>query len=141
MVYFENAFRRSFFHHNITLHFWKNDGDKKLVALFDPKLLAFAASESRDLIYSAFGKSLCTYKRSCKWCPRASIQARTRLISSANTFCRSACEMFLMSVVIAVFNSLSVCGRSRYPYSQIFVPEPKCTATFRTHCTYVTVRK
>jgi hypothetical protein len=64
--------------------------------------------------YSAFGKSLCTYKKCWKWCPRASIQAWTRLILFANIFCRSACEMFLMYTVIAVFNSLSVCGRSRY---------------------------
>jgi hypothetical protein len=65
-------------------------------------------------LYSAIGKSLCTYKRCRKWCPRASIQAWTRLILFANTFCRSACEMFLMYAVIAVYNSLSVCGRSRY---------------------------
>jgi hypothetical protein len=61
-----------------------------------------------------FGKSLCTYKRCWKWCPRASIQACTRLILFANNFCRSACEMFLMYTVIAVFNSLSVRGRSGY---------------------------
>ena len=66
----------------------------------------FQASAAK---YSAFGKSLCTYKRCWKWCPRASIQAWTRLILFANTFCRSACEMFLMYAVNAVFNSLSVC--------------------------------
>jgi hypothetical protein len=44
---------------------------------------------SRNM-YSAFGKSLCTYKRCWKWCPRASIQACIRLILFANTFCRSA---------------------------------------------------
>jgi hypothetical protein len=64
--------------------------------------------------YSVYGMSLCTYKRCWKWCPRVSIQAWTRLILFANTFYRSACEMFLMNAVIAVFNSLSVCGRSRY---------------------------
>jgi hypothetical protein len=42
------------------------------------------------LLYSAFGKSLCTYKRCWKWCPRGSIQTWTRLILFANTFCRSA---------------------------------------------------
>jgi hypothetical protein len=41
------------------------------------------------VIYSAFGKSLCTYRR-CKLCPRASIRDWTRLILFANTFCRSA---------------------------------------------------
>jgi hypothetical protein len=41
-------------------------------------------------MYSAFGKSLCAYKRCWKWCPRASIQAWTHLILFANTFCRSA---------------------------------------------------
>jgi hypothetical protein len=41
-------------------------------------------------LYSAFGTSLCTYKRCWKRCPRASIQAWSRLISFANTFCRSA---------------------------------------------------
>jgi hypothetical protein len=40
-------------------------------------------------LYSTFGKSLCTCKRCWKWCPRA-IQAWTRLILFANTFCRSA---------------------------------------------------
>jgi hypothetical protein len=65
-------------------------------------------------IHSGFGKSLCTYDRCWKWCARASIQTWARLISFGNTFCRSACEMFLMYAVIAVFNSLSVCGRSRH---------------------------
>jgi hypothetical protein len=41
------------------------------------------------LMYSAFGKSLCTYKRCWEWCPRVSIQAWTRLISFANAFSRS----------------------------------------------------
>jgi hypothetical protein len=96
------------------------------------------------IFYSAFRNSLCTYERCWKWCPRASIQAWTRLtfillmwkigwapnnaikrqmgfnsafkglILFANTFCRSDCEMFLMYAVIAVFNSLSVRGRSQY---------------------------
>jgi hypothetical protein len=43
-----------------------------------------------NVLYSAFGKSLCTYKRWWKWCQRASIQAWTRLILFANNFCRSA---------------------------------------------------
>jgi hypothetical protein len=42
------------------------------------------------LFYSAFGKSLCTYKRYWKWCPRASIQAWTLLILFVNTFSWSA---------------------------------------------------
>jgi hypothetical protein len=74
------------------------------------RLILFANTFRR----SAFGKSLCTYKRCWKWCPRASIQAWARLILFANTFRRSAFEMFLMNAVIAVFNSLSVRGRSRY---------------------------
>jgi hypothetical protein len=52
--------------------------------------------------------------RCWKLCPRASIQVWTRLILFANTFFRSACEMFLMYAFIAVFNSLSVRGWSRY---------------------------
>jgi hypothetical protein len=42
---------------------------------------------------SAFGKSLCTYKKCWKWCIRASIQAWTRLIRLilfAKAFCRFA---------------------------------------------------
>ena len=71
-------------------------------------------SAFKGLIYSAFGKSLCTYKRRWKWCPQASIQASTRLILFANTFCRSACKMFLMYAVIAVFNSLTFKNRASY---------------------------
>ena len=76
-------------------------------------------------MYREFRKSLCTYKRCWKWCLWASIQAWTRFILFASTFCRSTCEMFLMYAVIAVFNSLSVRGRSRYTAAW-------CTATFRT---------
>jgi hypothetical protein len=47
-------------------------------------------SEINMVLYSAFGKSLCTYKRCWKWCPRASIQAWTRLILFANPICRYA---------------------------------------------------
>jgi hypothetical protein len=95
-----------------------------------------------SVLYSAFRKPLCTYKRCWKWCPRASIQVWTRLILFANTFCRSACEMFLVYAVIAVFNSLSIRGRSRYTAdfdNQIYVLWPKCTATFRIHCTVLVV--
>jgi hypothetical protein len=42
------------------------------------------------IMYSAFRKSLCTYKRCLKWCAWASIQAWTSLILFANNFCRSA---------------------------------------------------
>jgi hypothetical protein len=38
-----------------------------------------------------------------KRCPRASVRAWTCLILFTNIFCRSACEMFLMYAVIAVF--------------------------------------
>ena len=64
-------------------------------------------------LYSVFRKSLCTYKRWWKWCLQVSKQAWTRLILFTNTFCRFACEMFLMYIVIAVFNSLNVRGWSR----------------------------
>jgi hypothetical protein len=45
-----------------------------------------------------------------------------RLILFANTFCKSVSEMFIMYTIIAVFNSLSVRGRSRYTDNQIYVP-------------------
>jgi hypothetical protein len=82
---------------------WKSSGPECLLPCF-----------RNQFLYSAFKKSLYAYKRCWKWCPRASIQAGTRLILFANTFCRSACEMFLRNAVIAVFNSLSVRGRSWY---------------------------
>jgi hypothetical protein len=41
-------------------------------------------------LYSAFGKSLYSYKRCWKWCPRASIQTCSHLILFANTLCRYA---------------------------------------------------
>jgi hypothetical protein len=91
------------------------------------------------ILYSALAKSLCTYKRCWKWYPRAPIQAWARLILFANTFCRSACEMFLMNAVTAVFNSLSVRGRSRYTADFAAPHRCKCTATFRTHCICNTV--
>ena len=59
------------------------------------------------------------HKRYWKWRPRASIKAWAHLILFANTFCRSACEIFLMYAVIAGFNSLSVRGWSRYTAAQV----------------------
>jgi hypothetical protein len=53
-------------------------------------LLSPSGKIHNSLFYSAFGKSMCTYKRCWKWCPRACIQAWTRLILFANTFCTSA---------------------------------------------------
>jgi hypothetical protein len=90
-------------------------------------------------MYSALGNSLFTYKRCWQWCPRVSIQAWTRLILFANSFCRSACEMFFNYAVIVVFNSLSVLGRSRYAADFAAPHRSKCTATFRTNCihTYI----
>jgi hypothetical protein len=61
-----------------------------MVLLLHLKRLSAGLQARVGLLYSAFGKSLCTYKRCWKWCPRASIQAWTRLILFANTFCRSA---------------------------------------------------
>ena len=45
-----------------------------------------------------------------KWRPRASMQPRTCLIVFANTFCRSACEMFLMYTVI----EFNICGSEHH---------------------------
>jgi hypothetical protein len=42
------------------------------------------------ILYSMFGKSLCTYERCWNWCPWAPVQAWTHLILFGNTFCRSA---------------------------------------------------
>jgi hypothetical protein len=40
-------------------------------------------------------RKVAVYLHRCwKWCTRAAIQAWTRLILFANTFCRSPCEMF-----------------------------------------------
>jgi hypothetical protein len=66
------------------------------------------------------------YKTCWKWCPWASIQACTSLILFANTFCWSACEMFLMNTVIAVFNSLST-----------FQQQPQCWQPYLRTTAYV----
>jgi hypothetical protein len=50
--------------------------------------------------YSALGKSLCTYKRYWKWCPRGSTQVGFRLILFANTFCRSLVIRFLCTQLL-----------------------------------------
>jgi hypothetical protein len=57
---------------------------------------------------------------------------RTRLILFPNTFCRFACEMFHMNAVIAVFNSLSVRGRSRHTADFAAPHRSKCTVTLET---------
>jgi Pyruvate/2-oxoacid:ferredoxin oxidoreductase delta subunit len=66
---------------------------KYYVPPYNLALRICASLEGRTVnvaIYSAFGKSLCTYKMCWKSCPRASIQAWTRLILFANTSYRSA---------------------------------------------------
>jgi hypothetical protein len=89
-----------------------------------------------SLKYSAFGKSVYTYKRCWNWCPRPSVQTWTRLILFANTFCISAFE--------------SRCGLINGVGSDVHGPTllrldiaihtAKCTATFRTHCTSPTMK-
>jgi hypothetical protein len=49
---------------------------------------------------SVFGKSLCTYKRCWKWCPRVSVQAWTCLIIFKSIFCRSECGKSLCAYKI-----------------------------------------
>jgi hypothetical protein len=84
-----------------------------------------------DQLYSAFGKSLYTYKRCWKWCPRASLQAWTRLILFANTFWRSASES-RCTLIKGVGSDVHGPTLRRL---RIATHTPKCTATFRTHCT------
>jgi hypothetical protein len=84
------------------------------VGTFCIRLLCGHVPRDTFASHSAFGKSLCTYKRCWKLCQRVSIQTWTRVILFSNTFCRSACEMFLIYAVIAVFNSLYLRGQSRY---------------------------
>jgi hypothetical protein len=87
-------------------------------------------SPSNFPFYSAFGKSLCTYKSYCRWYPRASIQAWTRLILFANTFCRSAFgkslrtykkELEVMST--SVYTGLNPFNFIRKHFLQICVPK------------------
>jgi hypothetical protein len=52
------------------------------------KFLQFSSVlQNGDRLHSVFGNSLCFYKSCWKWWLRASIQAWTRLILFANTFC------------------------------------------------------
>jgi hypothetical protein len=63
------------------------------IACFSDQLVSAVVSECMrglELLYIAFGNSLCSYKRCWKRCPRVSIQAWTCLILFANPFCRSA---------------------------------------------------
>jgi hypothetical protein len=127
LILFSNTFCRSAFEQSLCTYksCWKWFPRASIQAW--PRLILFANTFCR----SAFDKSLCTYKRCLKWYPRASIYAWTRLILFENTFCRST------------FGK-SLCTYKRrwkwYPRTsiqaetQIYVPEPKCTATFRTHC-------
>jgi hypothetical protein len=64
-------------------------------------MLIYSARSAHTPYYTVLSESRCAvYRRCWKWCPRASIQAWTRLISFANTFCESVCEMFLMQFLL-----------------------------------------
>jgi hypothetical protein len=81
--------------------------------------------------YSEFRKSLCTYKRCWKWCPRASKQAWACLILIPNNFCSSA-----FGKSLCTYKSCSKwCPWALDTDKQIYLQWRKCTATFRTHCT------
>jgi hypothetical protein len=63
---------------------------------------------TRCILYSACGKSPCCYERCWKWCPRLSVQAWTRLILIANTFCRSAFGKSLRNLDVTAQLTLSL---------------------------------
>jgi hypothetical protein len=76
-------------------------------------------------------RKVAVHLQSCwKWCPRASVQAWTRLILFANTFCRPAFGKSL--------NTYKWCWkwfqRANNALLDIATHTPKSTATFRTHC-------
>jgi hypothetical protein len=77
-------------------------------SVYSPLSSSWLPTDIKIKIYSSFGKSLCTYKTCWKWCPRASIQAWTRLILFANTFCRSAFEM-LLGIFQQIYTALNRC--------------------------------
>jgi hypothetical protein len=66
-------------------------------------------SSESHFLYSAFGKSLWTYKRCWKWCLRARIQAWTRFIWFTNTFCR-----FVFGKSLCTYKVLEVMSTNVY---------------------------
>jgi hypothetical protein len=81
------------------------------------------------LLYSTFGKSLCTYKRCWKWCPGTIVSKNwIKQLHTLPVLQFNRCLTTKYSETTANFNG------NFDTDNQIYVPWPKCTATFRKHC-------
>jgi hypothetical protein len=79
------------------------------------------------MIYSSFGKSLCTYKRCWKWFPRTIVSKNwIKQLHTLPVLHFNRCLTTEYSETTAHFNS------NHATDNQIYVPWSKCTATFRT---------
>jgi hypothetical protein len=79
-------------------------------------------------LYSAFGKSLCTYKRCWKWCPQTTVSKNWIKQLHTLPVLHFNCCLTTEYSETAHFNG------NFDTDNQIYVPQPKCTATFQTHC-------
>jgi hypothetical protein len=117
------------------------------------KLYRIKATSYGDLnitLYSAFRKSLCTYKRCWKWCPRAPIQAWTRLILFANSFCRSAfgkslctykrCWKWCPRASIQAWTKSTYCSLSAQRLSERTVYEGTAVVTWNAKLLWILAR-
>jgi hypothetical protein len=85
--------------------------------------------------YSAFGKSLCTYKRCLKCYLRTTVSKNwIKQLHSLPVLQFNLCLTTEYSKTTAHFNG------NFDTDNQIYVPYPKCTVTFRTHCIWTKVK-
>jgi hypothetical protein len=134
MVEMELSLHSPILHHFVHLNY----AQRQFICAYDWHTKRNVMSEMRawlwavwyGIIYSSIGKSLCTYKRCWKWCPRT-IVSKT-LIKKLHTLPVlhfNRCLTTEYSETTAQFNV------NFDTDNQIQVQQPKCTATFRTHCT------
>ena len=93
------------------------------------------------LLYSAFGKPLCTQATVYRDCPRTHARTHNELKTAITAYIRNISQADIQKVFANKIKRVQACTDARGHHFQTSNTFHKCTATFRTHCIYLWTKR